>query len=142
MVAENAAIRSQLNAILDRLNAFDGDLQQCCLSHGDNNISNGTLGGSNTANGAGSSDQPSLGQNIPNPFDGSTLISYYLPQGIAQATLNVSSRNGSQVASFQLNEPGFGQVRLDGSALPAGTYAYSLFVEGRLVQTKQMVIVH
>jgi FtsZ-binding cell division protein ZapB len=133
---ENAAIRAQLNAILDRLNAFDGDLQQCCLGHSDSQQPGG--GGS----GAGPTDLPSLGQNIPNPFDGSTLISYYLPQGTTQATLSVSARNGSPVASFELNEPGFGQVSLDGSRLAAGIYFYSLTVEGRLIETRQMVVMH
>ena len=132
--SENAAIRSQLDAILDRLDNFDGDLQQCCLSHSDNNnIPNGTQP---------TGDQPSLGQNIPNPFDGSTLISYYLPQGTAQAQLVVADRSGVQVANFALNQSGFGQVRLDGSRLAAGVYVYSLTMEGRLIETKQMVIAH
>jgi FtsZ-binding cell division protein ZapB len=131
---ENAAIRAQLNAILDRLNAFDGDLQQCCLSH-----NNGQQPGPGSSS---PTDLPSLGQNIPNPFDGSTLISYYLPQGTTQATLSVSARNGSPVASFELNEPGFGQVSLDGSRLAAGIYFYSLTVEGRLIETRQMVVTH
>jgi hypothetical protein len=130
--AENAAIRAQLDAILDRLNAFDGDLQQCCLSH-----SEGQQPGSGSTS---PSDLPSLGQNIPNPFSGSTLISYYLPQGTSRATLSVSARNGSPVASFELNEPGFGQVSLDGSRLAAGIYFYSLMVDGRLIETRQMVV--
>jgi hypothetical protein len=134
ILAENAAIRSQLDAILDRLDNFDGDLQQCCLSHSENNnIPNGTQP---------TGDQPSLGQNIPNPFDGSTLISYYLPQGTVQAQLVVADRSGVQVANFALNQSGFGQVRLDGNALPAGNYLYSLTVNGQVIETRQMVIVH
>ncbi len=130
--AENSAIRAQLNSILSRLNSFDSDLQQCCFGHGEN-----TQPPTNDL-----TDHAKLGQNIPNPFDGSTIISYYLPQSSGPAYIIVTDQQGRQRASFDLQESGFGQVRLDGNQLPSGLYHYSLIIEGRSIDSKQMMIAH
>ncbi len=133
LAVRNARLEEQLSAILNRLDAFDGNLQQCCLSHGDNTQqpTNGNI-----------TDLAKLGQNIPNPFDGSTLISYYLPQSSGPAYIIVTDQQGRQRASFDLQESGFGQVKLDASGLAAGLYHYSLFIQGRSIDSKQMMVSH
>jgi hypothetical protein len=83
---------------------------------------------------------PWLGQNIPNPFDQSTRIEYFVPEGVSQAQLQLTTSQGLIVALFPLPERGKGEITLEANLLTAGSYYYSLIVDGRLHQTKQMVI--
>lgn len=88
----------------------------------------------------GQTQKASLGQNIPNPFNGSTLISYYLPSN-STAKLTVSDLSGKVVKEYNLTEEGFGQVSFDHIGLASGTYSYALFVDGKLVDSKKMNLV-
>ncbi len=80
-----------------------------------------------------------LQQNIPNPFSGSTLINYYLPEG-TNGVLQVTHRNGRLVSSERLTT-GSGEVVFSSDRFSPGTWFYSLFVDGKLVDTKKMVII-
>jgi flagellar hook assembly protein FlgD len=82
-----------------------------------------------------------LEQSIPNPSSGSALIRYHLPQGTASAQVVVTNSKGQVLKTIALNSRGDGQVSLQGSNLPAGTYTYSLWIDGRQADTKQMVII-
>jgi hypothetical protein len=82
-----------------------------------------------------------LEQSIPNPSRGSALIRYHLPQGTASAQVVVTNSKGQVLKTIALNSRGHGQVTLDATTLTAGTYTYSLWIEGRQADTKQMVIV-
>jgi hypothetical protein len=48
---------------------------------------------------------------------------------------------GQVLKTIALNSRGDGQITLDATTLTAGTYTYSLWIEGRQADTKQMVIV-
>ncbi len=82
-----------------------------------------------------------LFQNAPNPSGQSTLINYYLPDNSGTAILQVTGINGQIIKSIILSGNGSGQVTLQTGLLAAGTYAYSLYVNGTLVDTKKMVVV-
>ena len=86
-------------------------------------------------------DKPQLHQNIPNPFNGKTQIGYYLPEGIQEAQLRITASNGQIVRTIALQGAGEGQVNVNINGLASGTYQYSLLVDGRLVKTKQMMVV-
>ncbi len=136
VLAENTAIREQLDAILNRLNTFDSDLQQCCFGQSDM-----PQGGSNGSGGAIKNELPTLGQNIPNPFRESTVIQYYLPANAGSAIKRVSNLEGKPVKDIQLGDaPGQGQVELHTHGMAAGTYLYTLFVDGQLITTKKMML--
>jgi len=81
-----------------------------------------------------------LFQNVPNPFNQSTLINYYLPQNSASALLQITGINGETIKSFALNGTGNGQVTLQTTQLAAGTYTYSLIIDGNLIDTKKMIL--
>lgn len=81
-----------------------------------------------------------LDQNTPNPFNGSTLINYNLPENTTNAKLVITSINGQVVRSMNLVGKGKGQVQLQASELQAGSYMYSLFVNGNLVDTKALLL--
>jgi hypothetical protein len=122
-----------LEEILSRLNAFDTDLQQCCFEH--------SAVMSDERPVMSVADAPKLEQNIPNPFQENTTIKYYLPNGTRTANITISDLNGVQLKTFDLSGgKGFGQVLISGGAFAAGTYVYTLTVDGKQVDSKRMVL--
>jgi hypothetical protein len=81
----------------------------------------------------------SLQQNIPNPFNQSTVIRYTLPQVYASAQLVVSNTAGVIVRKIPL-QPGTNSITIESGALAVGVYYYALYVDSRLVDAKQMVL--
>lgn len=80
-----------------------------------------------------------LGDNIPNPHDGTTSIAYYIPNSVGRAELVVSDLAGRRLRAIVLPARGYwATVTLDMSMLSAGTYEYSLAFDGRIVATKRM----
>jgi hypothetical protein len=83
---------------------------------------------------------PALKQNSPNPFNNNTVISYYLPSTIKYAQLVVSSVNGQLLKTIPLKSYGEGQVTINAGELAAGSYFYTLTVDGQRIDTKQMIL--
>lgn len=82
----------------------------------------------------------SLDQNTPNPFNGSTMINYQLPENTYDAKIVITSINGQVVRDMPLNGKGKGQIQLHASELQSGSYMYSLFVNGQLIDTKALLL--
>jgi hypothetical protein len=82
----------------------------------------------------------SLEQNIPNPFNNTTIINYTLPQTYSFAKIIVVDKAGKVLKEVTLSEKGKGSLQLGASTLASGAYQYSLYVNGKLVDTKQMLI--
>lgn len=81
-----------------------------------------------------------LGQNIPNPADHSTIIPFSIPQGCNNASINIiETATGRVLRSVAIN-CNQTQLKLDAGQLPAGTYSYALYVDGKIIASKQMVI--
>ncbi|HUP13571.1 MAG TPA: T9SS type A sorting domain-containing protein, partial [Niastella sp.] len=80
-----------------------------------------------------------LEQNTPNPFSGTTVIRYSVPSNAGSAKLNITNAKGQVVKTITLNR-GTGQVNVNTATLAAGTYNYTLYVDGRQVDTKRFVI--
>jgi hypothetical protein len=80
----------------------------------------------------------SLQQNIPNPFDHTTTINYILPQTYSSAKIIVTDKSGKTLKELNINAKGKGSLNIDTSTLASGAYQYSLIVDGRLIDTKQM----
>ena len=81
----------------------------------------------------------SLDQNAPNPFAGSTVIGYTLPDGASSAQMQITDVNGKVLAVIPLSGSGKNTLTANVSGYAAGTYNYSLIVNGQLVGTKQMI---
>ena len=82
-----------------------------------------------------------LFQNVPNPFNQTTQINYFLPQNTGTALIQINGMNGETIKSIALSGTGAGQVSVQTGQLAAGTYTYSLIVDGNLIETKKMVLV-
>lgn len=80
----------------------------------------------------------SLDQNVPNPFRNATTIHYNLPQQYNSAKI-VISNNGKLLKEINLSGKGQGSVNIDASNLASSTYHYALYVDGKLVESKQMI---
>jgi trimeric autotransporter adhesin len=82
----------------------------------------------------------SLDQNIPNPFTGSTTIGYNLPKGTSSAKLQITDVNGHVLGIIPLSvSAGKSTLTASLSGYAAGTYMYSLILNGQLVGTRQMI---
>jgi hypothetical protein len=79
-----------------------------------------------------------LEQNIPNPFNHTTIINYTLPQQFSSAKIIVTDIAGKVLKEVNITNAGKGSLMLDASTLAAGAYQYSLYVDRRLIDTKPM----
>ncbi|MEO1808539.1 MAG: tail fiber domain-containing protein, partial [Bacteroidota bacterium] len=84
-------------------------------------------------------EKATLFQNEPNPFASSTTIRYQIPGTFERAELYIFDMQGKKVKTFEgLNARG--QVEILGSTLDAGTYIYTLVVDGQEMDTKRMIL--
>jgi hypothetical protein len=124
--AENEALRTRNDQLQARLGNLEGQvaqLRQLVLKD--------------------SPEPPSaacLYQNQPNPYGEKTVIKYFLPATTAAAQLKVFSATGIEVLHRDLAGKGSGEVELSGREFAAGTYVYQLVVDGRVVDTKKLVL--
>lgn len=116
-------LETELRTELERVKL---NLAMCCNSNDVN------LNASSTA---------FLMQNNPNPFQNSSSISYFIPENAANAQLQIRDINGKILQTFALKEPGLGQLNLDRSGLETGSYVYTLEIDGKMVDSKMMIVV-
>ena len=83
---------------------------------------------------------PSLSQNTPNPFNTDTRVAYYLPETVSQAAIYIYDMQGAQKSVYSLTERGNAIITINGGSLNAGMYLYSLIADGKLVDTKRMIL--
>lgn len=81
-----------------------------------------------------------LEQNVPNPFSGITSINCFLPVNKGNAFINFYSQTGVLLKSVKLTGEGKNTITLTAKQLAAGTYKYALVVDGKLIDTKMMVL--
>jgi hypothetical protein len=81
-----------------------------------------------------------LEQNIPNPFNQTTTINYHLPQNTGNALIKITDINGRTIKNITVDIKGNGQIIVNANELAAGTYKYSLIANGKLIDTKKMVL--
>jgi hypothetical protein len=81
-----------------------------------------------------------LGQNIPNPFDNSTLIPFRIPKDCYDASIMITNTSTSDVISVIPISCNENHVSIDAGILASGTYSYTLYVNGKMINTKQMIV--
>jgi len=129
--AEIAQQQKQIDDLKNMVLDMQQSLSQCCMSYQ-----------SSLANRQSSikGDVPNLEQNIPNPFDEETIIQFYLPASISSAQILVSDLIGHVLKTVDVQGSGVNQVSIHSNELAAGTYQYSLLLNGKVIDTKQMVL--
>lgn len=81
-----------------------------------------------------------LGQNLPNPFDNSTIIPFRIPKECHNATIIITASTGKIVRAIPVSCKET-QLSLEAGTLGQGMYSYSLIVDGITVDTKRMSLV-
>lgn len=81
-----------------------------------------------------------LFQNAPNPFNEQTNIRFVIPTTVLNAKLQIYNMNGTLLKNIQLNQRGESNVTINANEFVAGMYLYSLITDGRIVDTKQMLL--
>jgi trimeric autotransporter adhesin len=81
-----------------------------------------------------------LFQNNPNPFSVDTEIKMTLPETTKQATLIVYNLEGKQLKDVIVKERGNTKAVISGSELAAGMYLYALIADGKVVDTKRLIL--
>jgi hypothetical protein len=83
---------------------------------------------------------PVLYQNVPNPFNSTTTIGFSLPTSVGSAIVYVYDMNGTQLKSYPISERGKGTITIQGSVFSAGMYLYALIADGKVIDTKRMIL--
>ncbi|MCE3278703.1 MAG: hypothetical protein K0S44_894 [Bacteroidetes bacterium] len=80
-----------------------------------------------------------LNQNVPNPFKEETTISFFIPEDSGYAQIIFTDNLGRILKTVDVNEKGQGQLNVFANDLSNGIYKYSLIVDGKTIDTKNMV---
>jgi hypothetical protein len=80
-----------------------------------------------------------LSQNAPNPFTEQTIIPYYIPDYVNQAEINFYNSSGSLIKTVPITDKGEGTITVNAFNLRKGVYTYSIVVDGKVLDTKQMI---
>ena len=118
----------ELEARFEDLSAIVSELQN---SLSQSHTTNVDLSGSSLAE---------LGQNVPNPFNGNTQINYTIPEGTQDAQIVIYNNNGQLIKVISIDHEGVGTLNVNATDMPSGNYSYQLKVDGRNVETKQMIM--
>ena len=81
-----------------------------------------------------------ISQNAPNPFSNSTQIRYYIPPNAKSATINISDITGTIVKVIEIKEAGIGILTLSRGEVVSGNYIYSLYIDNKIIESKQFSI--
>ncbi len=131
----NSDLQQQLNDLKTTINQMQAAMSQCC-----NNFSSSMQSVTLDRPAAIGSDLPRLDQNVPNPYNNTTLIGYYLPASTGSAQLLIANVTGQVLKTLTLSGTGNGQVTLNAGSLASGSYFYSLIINGQKVDTKEMIL--
>lgn len=81
-----------------------------------------------------------LGQNSPNPFAHSTVITCTIPEGINAANLYIYNLQGAEVMVLTIADRGDVQVEVSSETLTPGMYIYALIADGTEVDSRRMIV--
>ena len=81
-----------------------------------------------------------LYQNEPNPFTESTLIQCDVAEDVVKADLYIYDMNGKQIAVYPIAQRGATSITIEGESLDAGMYLYALIADGKVIDTKRMIL--
>ena len=123
--SENAAQQAQIDDLIARVEAIEDCACDGTLAVSDFNVE---------------TDQPVLRQNIPNPFDNTTSIGYFIPLTYAKANIVVSNVAGQILNNVPITKFGEGEITISKNRLQSAVYFYTLFVDGKRVASKRMVV--
>ena len=83
---------------------------------------------------------PSLSNNVPNPFSSVTSVKMVVPSSAKNALLCIYDMSGKQIRQNIIADRGEVTFSVTSDGLGAGMYLYSLIIDGKLIETRRMII--
>ncbi|PZF73999.1 T9SS type A sorting domain-containing protein [Taibaiella soli] len=80
-------------------------------------------------------------QNAPNPFNGKTIIEYFVTTIKSGACICVYDLNGKELQRLPIASAGKGSVVINDDLMPSGIYLYSLIIDGQKIGTRRMTLI-
>ncbi len=81
-----------------------------------------------------------LYQNNPNPFSVQTTVRFEIPETVQSAQLHICNMTGTLLKTITVSQRGAGNELINANEFAAGMYLYSLVCDGKIVDTKQMML--
>lgn len=81
-----------------------------------------------------------LMQNSPNPFQSNTKIQFFISESAMDAKLELRDMDGVLLDTFDLDQTGIGELQIDRNAFNKGSYVYTLSVDGKIIDSKVMIL--
>ncbi|MCK5168256.1 MAG: tail fiber domain-containing protein [Bacteroidales bacterium] len=119
------------------IESLQSEIQELKKGSGSSKLKSAAITGTSTLQ---DNTNNALYQNAPNPFSQSTTIEYYLAENIQKAVICIYDMNGTQLKCIPLHLTGYGNITISGSELKAGIYMYSLIADGKVIDTKRMIL--
>ena len=111
------------------------DLKEAVASSGTRKVNAATNIATNTLDeGWGS-----ISQNTPNPFTGQSTVRVSVPDDASDAYVDILTLNGASVKRIPVSN-GLSEVSLSSFDFAPGTYLYTLVVNGKVSETRRMVV--
>ena len=81
----------------------------------------------------------SMAQNEPNPFTHETTVKYAIPQSVNNAYMAVYDLSGKQITTLSIDLKG-SSLTITSEKLAAGIYIYSIVADGKIMDSKRMIV--
>lgn len=80
-----------------------------------------------------------LKDNVPNPANAYTYISYGLASDVKEATIYLTDVFGREIGKYKISNP-HGSLELNCTEFKSGVYFYTLYTDGRLIATQKLIV--
>ena len=85
-------------------------------------------------------DIATLAQNNPNPFETSSTIRLNVPESVGEALLVFYDLNGKQIKQLPVETRGRSEHTVTSAEFAPGMYIYALVTDGKVVETRRMLL--
>lgn len=111
------------------------DLKEAVASSGTRKVNAATNIATNTLD----EGRGSISQNSPNPFTGQSTVRVSVPDDASDAYVDILTLNGASVKRIPVSN-GLSEVSLSSFEFAPGTYLYTLVVNGKVSETRRMIV--
>jgi hypothetical protein len=130
------AVKEQQETIEDLQNRITTIETDCCNK--EDILKSGSINNKSELNHNVS--ETKLYQNNPNPFSAQTTVKFEIPVTVQIAQLHICNMTGTLLKTISISQRGVGNITINANEFVAGMYLYSLVCDGKIVETKQMLL--
>lgn len=124
--------QNEITALKAENKQMKQDMQHCFLNHSTGNAQD------KLQQHAG--EKALLEQNAPNPFTEQTVIRFYIPVSAKSAVMKILDARCKELKSLSINERGASQISISANTLAPGVYTYTLIVDDKEADVRQMIV--